>query len=66
MKVDDWVTVKTDGEGRRPGKILAMEPFNEGTMYLIALKDYPMGVWFFNENGHQDGLFVEPLHITEG
>ncbi|MDP0635891.1 hypothetical protein Q8G20_27880, partial [Klebsiella pneumoniae] len=21
--------------------------------------DYPLGIWFFNEAGHQDGIFVE-------
>ncbi|EST77843.1 TPA: hypothetical protein ACG31I_000001, partial [Escherichia coli] len=20
---------------------------------------YPLGIWFFNEAGHQDGIFVE-------
>ncbi|MGP3544005.1 protein DsrB, partial [Salmonella enterica subsp. enterica serovar Dublin] len=20
---------------------------------------YPLGIWFFNESGHQDGIFVE-------
>ncbi|HIH6559291.1 TPA: protein DsrB, partial [Klebsiella michiganensis] len=20
---------------------------------------YPLGIWFFNENGHPDGIFVE-------
>ncbi|RZA94647.1 hypothetical protein EVY19_13905, partial [Escherichia coli] len=23
------------------------------------LEDYPLGIWFFNEAGHQDGIFVE-------
>ena len=51
MKVNDRVTVKTDGGPRRPGVVLAVEEFSEGTMYL--------GIWFFNEAGHQDGIFVE-------
>ncbi|HBT12369.1 MAG TPA: hypothetical protein DEA88_04220, partial [Erwinia persicina] len=25
-----------------------------------ALEDYPLGIWFFNEMGHHDGIFVEP------
>lgn len=59
MQVNDRVTVKTDGGERRPGVVLAVEKFNEGTMYLVALEDYPMGIWFFNEIGHADGIFVE-------
>lgn len=46
MKVNDRVSVKTDGGPRRVGTILAMEPFNEGTMFLVALEDYPLGIWF--------------------
>ncbi|WP_223565713.1 protein DsrB [Pantoea sp. OVA07A] len=60
MKVNDRVSVKTDGGPRRVGTILAMEPFNEGTMFLVALEDYPLGIWFFNETHQQDGIFVEP------
>ncbi|MFR0519086.1 hypothetical protein QTL54_19180, partial [Klebsiella michiganensis] len=30
-----------------------------GVMYLVSLEDYPLGIWFFNENGHPDGIFVE-------
>ncbi len=61
MKVNDRVSVKTDGGPRRKGTVLAVEDFNEGTMYLVALEDYPLGIWFFNEVGHDDGIFVEPL-----
>ncbi len=42
MKVNDRVTVKTDGGPRRPGVVLAVEEFSEGTMYLVALEDYPL------------------------
>lgn len=35
------------------------EEFSEGTMYLVSLEDYPLGIWFFNELGHPDGIFVE-------
>ncbi|HBA8431576.1 TPA: protein DsrB [Escherichia coli] len=59
MKVNDRVTVKTDGGPRRPGVVLAVEEFSEGTMYLVSLEDNPLGIWFFNEAGHQDGIFVE-------
>lgn len=59
MKVNDRVTVKTDGGLRRPGVVLAIEEFSEGTMYLVALDDYPLGIWFFNEISHPDGIFVE-------
>ncbi|TNL09088.1 hypothetical protein CYD30_14505 [Kosakonia cowanii] len=59
MKVNDRVTVKTDGGPRRPGVVLAVEAFNEGTMYLVSLEDYPLGIWFFNEKDHPDGVFVE-------
>lgn len=47
MKVNDRVTVKTDGGPRRPGVVLAVEEFSEGTMYLVSLEDYPLGIWFF-------------------
>ncbi|MDU3715287.1 MAG: hypothetical protein E7G14_05655 [Klebsiella michiganensis] len=47
MQVNDRVTVKTDGGPRRSG------------VYLVSLEDYPLGIWFFNENGHPDGIFVE-------
>ncbi|MEC5318454.1 protein DsrB [Brenneria populi subsp. brevivirga] len=59
MKVNDLVTVKTDGRERREGVILAVEAFQEGTMYLVSLEDYPAGVWFFNEIDSKDGTFVE-------
>jgi len=29
-------------------------------MYLVALEDYPLGIWFFNEGDHPEGIFVEP------
>lgn len=45
---------------RGAGIILAVEVFNEGTMYLVSLEDYPAGVWFFNEIDSHDGTFVEP------
>ncbi|QCR35628.1 protein DsrB [Nissabacter sp. SGAir0207] len=60
MKVNDVVTVKTDGGPRREGVILAVEQFNEGVMYLVKLEDYPTGIWFFNEVDSLDGTFVEP------
>ncbi|MEA1065303.1 protein DsrB [Apirhabdus apintestini] len=59
MKIHDKVTVKTDGGPRRSGTVLAVEAFNEGTMYLVSLEEYPLGIWFFNEKGHPDGVFVE-------
>ena len=51
--------MKTDGGARRSGVVLAIESFSEGTMYLVSLEDYPLGIWFFNEIGHPDGIFVE-------
>ena len=59
MKVNDRVTVKTDGGPRRPGVVLAVEEFSDGTMDRVSLEDDPLGIWFFNEAGHQDGIFVE-------
>lgn len=59
MKVNDLVTVKTDGGPRREGVVLEVEVFSEGTMYLVSLEDYPAGVWFFNELDSRDGTFVE-------
>ena len=61
MQVNDWVSVKTDGGPRRTGKVLAVESFSEGVMLLVALEDYPRGIWFFNENNSPEGIFVEPL-----
>jgi len=61
MNINDRVTVKTDGGPRRSGVVLAVEQFSEGTMYLVSLEDYPLGIWFFNEMGHPDGIFVEQL-----
>ena len=60
MKVNERVTVKTDGGPRRQGTVLAVEEFSEGTMFLVALEDYPLGIWVFNESGHEDGIFVVP------
>jgi hypothetical protein len=51
MKVNDRVTVKTDGGPRRPGVVLAIEEFSEGTMYLVSLEDYPLGIWFLTNWG---------------
>lgn len=56
MQVNDRVTVKTDGGPRRSGVVLAIESFSEGTMYLVSLEDYPLGIWFFNEIGHRMGF----------
>ncbi len=39
MKVNDRVTVKTDG-GPADRAVLAVEEFSEGTMYLVSLEDY--------------------------
>ncbi len=55
MKVNDRVTVKTDGGPRRPGVVLAVEEFSEGTMYLVSLEDYPLGIWFFKEGANKRG-----------
>lgn len=57
MKVNDIVTVKIDGAERREGVVLAVEPFLEGRMYLVALSDYPAGIWFFNEEENPEGIF---------
>jgi len=65
MKVNDLVSVKTDGGPRRIGKIVEVEEFSEGVMYLVTLDDYPNGVWFFNEIDSRDGTFVEPYHGDE-
>lgn len=65
MKVNDLVSVKTDGGPRRIGKIVEVEEFSEGVMYLVTLDDYPSGVWFFNEIDSHDGTFVEPYHGDE-
>ena len=59
MKVNDRVTVKTDGGPRRPGVVLAIEEFSEGTMYLVSLEDYPLGIWFINALRPPDGMVVE-------
>lgn len=61
MKVNDRVIVKTDGGSRRFGVVLVVEEFSEGIMYLVSLEDYSFGIWFFNEVGYQDGIFVEKV-----
>ncbi|KFD19070.1 DsrB family protein [Tatumella ptyseos ATCC 33301] len=66
MQVDEWVSVKTAGGSPRTGKILAAETFNEGIMYLVALEEYPRGIWFFNENNTEEGIFVQPIQAPAG
>ena len=65
MQVNDRVTVKTDGGPRRSGVVLAIESFSEGTMYLVSLEDYPLGIWFFNEAGHPLPISCTVSHNTE-
>lgn len=60
MQVNDTVYVKTDAEEPREGRILLIEPFSEGVMYLVALPEYPEGIWFFNEKEGGDGVFITP------
>ena len=60
MKVNDRVTVKTDGGPRRPGVVLAVEEFSEGvTKSWFRWKTTRSASGSFNEAGHQDGIFVE-------
>ena len=60
MKVNDRVTSQNGWRSASSGLVLAVEEFSEGTMYTgLPLEDYPLGIWFFNEAGHQDGIFVE-------
>ncbi|HCM61831.1 MAG TPA: hypothetical protein DIT05_04695 [Morganella sp. (in: Bacteria)] len=60
MQINDTVYVKTDSDVPREGKILLIEPFSEGIMYLVSLPEYPSGIWFFNEKEGSDGVFVTP------
>ncbi|EMJ9775086.1 MULTISPECIES: protein DsrB [Morganella] len=60
MQINDTVYVKTDAEEPREGRILLIEPFSEGVMYLVALPEYPEGIWFFNEKEGGDGVFITP------
>ncbi len=60
MQINDTVYVKTDSDSPREGKILLIEPFSEGIMYLVSLPEYPEGIWFFNEKEGGDGVFVTP------
>ncbi|HAS8352417.1 TPA: protein DsrB [Vibrio vulnificus] len=60
MQIDDTVYVKTDADEPREGRILLIEPFSEGVMYLVALPEYPEGIWFFNEKEGGDGVFITP------
>ena len=60
MQIDDSVYVKTDADEPREGRILLIEPFSEGVMYLVALPEYPEGIWFFNEKEGGDGVFITP------
>lgn len=59
MKVNDRVTVKTDGGPRRLAWYWQLRSLVKAIMYPVSLEDYPLGIWFFNEAGHQDGIFVE-------
>ena len=59
MQVNGSGTGKSGGGPRRWGVGVAIESFSEGTMYRVSLEDYPLGIWFFNEIGHPDGIFVE-------
>lgn len=59
MKANDQVAVKTGGDPRRPGVVLAVKKFSEDTMHLVSLGGYPPGIRFSNESGHQDGISVE-------
>ncbi|MBA5806824.1 protein DsrB [Morganella morganii] len=58
MQINDTVYVKTDADEPREGRILLIEPFSEGVMYLVALPEYPDGIWFFNEKEGGDGVFI--------
>lgn len=60
MQINDTVYVKTDTDEPREGRILLIEPFSEGVMYLVALPEYPDGIWFFNEKEGGDGVFITP------
>ncbi|MBW5407017.1 protein DsrB [Morganella morganii] len=60
MQINDTVYVKTDANEPREGRILLIEPFSEGVMYLVALPEYPDGIWFFNEKEGGDGVFITP------
>lgn len=60
MQINDTVYVKTDADEPREGRILLVEPFSEGVMYLVALPEYPDGIWFFNEKEGGDGVFITP------
>ncbi|EJD6038831.1 MULTISPECIES: protein DsrB [Morganella] len=60
MQINDTVYVKTDADEPREGRILLIEPFSEGVMYLVALPEYPDGIWFFNEKEGGDGVFITP------
>ena len=60
MQINDTVYVKTDADEPREGRILLIEPFSEGVMYLVVLPEYPDGIWFFNEKEGGDGVFITP------
>lgn len=60
MQINDTVYVKTDADEPREGRILLIEPFSEGVMYLVALPEYPDGIWFFNEKEGGNGVFITP------
>ncbi|CAJ0991945.1 protein DsrB [Pantoea sp. Nvir] len=58
MKINDRVTIRTRSSLKRIGIILAIEHFNGSIMYLVALEDYPLGIWFFNESHHPEGIWI--------
>ena len=59
MQVNDRVTVKTDGGPRRSGVVLAIESFSRRDDVSAFAGRPSLGIWFFNEIGHPDGIFVE-------
>lgn len=59
MKINDRVTVKTNGGPCHLGTVLAVEHYNKSVMYLVALEDYPIGIWFFDDIDHTKGVLIE-------
>ncbi len=43
--------IKNDVDRAASWVVLVIEEFSEGTMYLVSLEDYPLGIWFLTNWG---------------
>lgn len=61
MQINDQVVVTCHDSCPRRGVLRAIATRNDGVMYLVALDDFPLGIWFFNDGDRSDNVRVEPV-----